>query len=64
MLRLHNTQLTQCCYAANAYEGLTYNLSGLMQKEAEIARNLYEPKNLTPIAAKIPEDLAWQSPES
>ena len=64
MLRLHNTYLVQCCYAANAYERLTYNLCKMLQKQAAIARDLYELQNLAPIAAEMTEEMAWQSPES
>jgi hypothetical protein len=59
MLRLHNTYLVQCCYAANAYERLTYKLCDVMQKQAPFARDLYELQNLPPIAAQMMEKLAW-----
>lgn len=64
MLRLHNTYLVQCCYAANAYERLTYNLGGLARKQAKLVRGLYDLQKLSPIVADMTEELAWQSPES
>lgn len=60
MLRLHNTYLMQCCYAANAYEGLTYYLGNTPWEQALFVRGLRVAQNLPPIAAHMTEDLAWR----
>lgn len=59
MLRLHNTYLVQCCYAANAYEGLTYILGRMVLKRAFLVQGLSVTENLPPIAAQMTEELAW-----